>query len=131
MGWRMPPKYTGATKISLACYLREALPSAMSLWAEWWAAEILALFAGLLPGGEISVAANGILFNTLAIFYMTFVGVQIATQQRMGELVGARDVIRAPKCIMASVFSSVALAMACMSASAIYAPPLLHLSNSH
>merc|ERR1711953_240260 len=128
--WRVP-RESGVTKISLSCYLREAIPSAMSLWAEWWAAEILALFAGLLPGGEVSVAANGILFNTLAIFYMTFVGVQIATQQRMGELVGAKDVIRAPRCVMASVLSSLALAVVCMLALDIYRTPILYLYTSN
>jgi len=84
--WRLPAAGKASVKISLGFYLRAALPGAFSLWAEWWAACILGVLAGLLPGGDASVAANGILFACLSVFYMTFVGVQMATQQRMGEL---------------------------------------------
>jgi len=61
------------------------------MWAEWWAAEILAVFAGLLPGREASVAANGLLFNTLAIFYMAFVAVSKASAMRVGFHLGSKD----------------------------------------
>merc|ERR1712038_1356549 len=65
-----------------------------------------------LPGAEASVAANGILFSCLAIFYMTFVGVQMATQQRMGELVGARNVPRIPSSIASAATVALSLSVA-------------------
>merc|ERR1712113_626124 len=110
--WRRPPAEEVTLKsVNCGFYLKEALPSAFSLWAEWWAACILGVFAGLLPGAAASVAANGILFSCLAVFYMTFVGVQMAAQQRMGELVGARDVGRIPSSIATAVIVALSLAM--------------------
>lgn len=91
MVWRIPDELSIAGRMSFSSYLKSALPSAMSMWCEWWAAEILAVFAGLLPGGEASVAANGLLFNTLAIFYMVFVAVARAASMRVSFFLGAKD----------------------------------------
>jgi len=109
--WHLPSPDKTTLKISLSFYIREALPSAFSLWAEWWAACILGVLAGLLPRAEASVAANGILFSCLSVFYMTFVGVQMATQQRMGELVGSRDVARIPTSIASAATVALSLAV--------------------
>lgn len=76
--WQVPKQLSKIGQVSFGMYVQVAVPTAFTMWAEWWAAEILAIFAGMLPGGETSVAANGILFNTLAIFYMTFVAVSRA-----------------------------------------------------
>jgi len=89
--WQIPSEVSQAGQLSFVSYVRVALPSAASMWAEWWAAEILAVFAGLLPGGEASVAANGLLFNTLAIFYMAFVAVSKASAMRVGFHLGSKD----------------------------------------
>lgn len=104
--WRVEPAAEGCVRprqMSLLSYVKASLPSAFSLWAEWWAAEIQAVFAGLLPGGELSVGANGLLFNTLAICYMTFVATQIATTTRVGNLVGSKDVRLVPMSVATSL----------------------------
>uniref|UniRef100_A0A7S4VP38 Protein DETOXIFICATION n=1 Tax=Alexandrium monilatum TaxID=311494 RepID=A0A7S4VP38_9DINO len=113
--WAVPARTTQASGISLWDYTRSALPSAFCMWAEWWAAEILALLAGLLPGAGVSVAANGILFNTLAIFYMTFVAISRASSLRVGNLIGAKD----PKGISAAVTVATAFTMALSGAVAL------------
>merc|ERR550532_784927 len=125
--WRQPSAEKTTLKISLGFYLKEAFPSAFSLWAEWWAGCILGIFAGLLPGAAASVAANGILFACLAVFYMTFVGVQMATQQRMGELVGARNVDRIPSSIATAAGVTLSLAMVVCIALQIFGADILRL----
>merc|ERR1719422_935506 len=57
--WAVAPR-SGDTPpaISLRQYLDIAIPSAFSLWAEWWANQILAIFAGLLPAGESAVPGS-------------------------------------------------------------------------
>ena len=50
-----------------------AIPSMLSMIAEWWAAEFRQLLAGWLPAGESGVAeimaANGVLFVTTVVWY--------------------------------------------------------------
>jgi len=125
--WRLPSAEKSTLKISLGFYIREALPSALSLWAEWWAGCLLGIFAGLQPNATASVAANGILFSCLAVFYMTFVGVQMATQQRMGELVGARNVDRIPSSIATAASVTLSLSMAVCIALQVFGARILTL----
>jgi len=108
--WTVAPRSADAPPaISLKKYLAIAIPSAFSLWAEWWAGQFLALFAGLLPAGEMAVGGNGIIFNTLAIFYMTFVSMQASTTTRIGNLVGMKQPGRIPISIATAVSLSVLL----------------------
>jgi MATE family multidrug resistance protein len=110
--WRIPADVDEG-KLTFSEYCREAFPGAISLWAQWWAAEILALFAGLL--GPEGVAANGVLFNTLAVFYMTFVAMGSASTFRVGFHVGAEDVggikIAIGVCMTFTVLLSVVVAL--------------------
>jgi len=89
--------------ISLRKYLTIALPSAFSLWAEWWAGIVLAIFAGWLPEGDMAVGGNGIIGNTLGIFFMTFVATQAATTTRVGNLVGSKSASRIPAAVGTAV----------------------------
>jgi len=123
--WRIPKEVSKEGRISFTEYLRVALPSAFSVWAEWWAAEVLALFAGLLPGGKDSVAANGILFNTLAIFYMTFVGVSRAAAMRVGFHMGAKDTSGMQLAIALCVSLSVVLSGVVSIVLLVYGPAIL------
>jgi len=108
--WQIPKQPQVA--ISFKTFVATGLPSAASMWVEWWACEILAVFAGLLPSGQYAVAANGILFNTLAIAYFTYVSTQVSTSVRMGNLVGAKDVSRIPVCLAVAVSTSMLLSVA-------------------
>lgn len=44
-------------------FLRLALPNFLMI-SEWWAAEIIVLLAGTLPGAEVSLTAMSIFSNT-------------------------------------------------------------------
>lgn len=98
--------------ITLRTFIVTSVPSALSMWVEWWAAEVLAIIAGLLPEGQYAVAANGILFNTLALVYFTSVATQVSTSVRVGNLVGARDSARLPTALLAAACISGVLSCA-------------------
>jgi len=57
----------------------------------------------------MAVGGNGIIFNTLAIFYMTFVSMQASTTTRIGNLVGMKQPGRIPISIATAVSLSVLL----------------------
>lgn len=110
--WQVPKQLSKIGQVSFGMYVQVAVPTAFTMWAEWWAAEILAIFAGMLPGGETSVAANGILFNTLAIFYMTFVAVSRACSVRVGHHLGAQDAAGMQMTVALSV--AITLILSCL-----------------
>merc|ERR1719422_2762150 len=102
--WAVAPRRGDAPPaISLKQYLDIAIPSAFSLWAEWWANQILAIFAGWLPAGEMAVGGNGIIANFLGIIYMTFVAAQVSATTRVGNLVGKNEAKRIPVSIGTAV----------------------------
>merc|ERR1719203_1687139 len=102
--WVVPPRSADAPPpISLRQYMDIAIPSAFSLWTEWWANQVLAIFAGLLPAGDAAVGGNGIIANMLGIVYMTFVAAQVSTTTRVGIAVGAEDAKRIPVSIQVGV----------------------------
>lgn len=108
--WTVAPRSADAPPpISLKGYLAFAIPSAFSLWGEWWAGIMQSIFAGWLPGADLAVGANGIIGNTLGIFFMTFVATQAATTTRVGNLVGMKQAKRIPVSIGTAVVLSVLL----------------------
>merc|ERR1712154_140393 len=108
--WTVAPRSADAPPpISLKGYLAVAIPSAFSLWGEWWAGIMQSIFAGWLPGADLAVGANGIIGNTLGIFFMTFVAPQAATTTRVGNLVGMKQARRIPISIGTAVALSVLL----------------------
>jgi len=126
--WTIIPRDAGAPPpVTLKKYLAVALPSAFSLWAEWWAGQILAVFAGWLPAGTMAVGGNGIIFNTLAIFYMTFVATQAATTTRIGNLVGMKNAKRIPVSIGTAVVLSFMLSGVCSFALQVWGKTVLGL----
>ena len=60
------------------------------LCAEWWALEVLAIFAGIL--GVIELASQIINFNVISILLTTSLGVQMATCTVIGNCIGANNV---------------------------------------
>ncbi|CAE8682198.1 unnamed protein product [Polarella glacialis] len=128
--WKVPREVSSMGQVSLKSYARATLPSAFSLWSEWWAAEILAVLAGLLPGKEASVGANGILSSVLVIFYMTYVGLQRSVTTRVGNLVGAQDAARIPMAILGGVFLALVLSCASSVLLQVFGHQLLRLWTS-
>ena len=74
---------------ALRAYLRVSLPSAFIVWSEWWAFELLAIFAGLTPDAEVNLAAHSAMFNMVVVFYMLFTGTSNALCTLVGNALGA------------------------------------------
>ena len=70
--WTVAPRSADAPPpISLKGYLAVAISSAFSLGGEWWAGIMQSIFAGWLPGADLAVGDNGIIGNTLGIFFIS------------------------------------------------------------
>mmetsp|Transcript_8562 Transcript_8562/g.22068 ORF Transcript_8562/g.22068 Transcript_8562/m.22068 type:complete len:508 (-) Transcript_8562:8-1531(-) len=91
-----------------------ALPSAIVWWIEWWAFEGLTVLVGLLRDPEITLAAHGIIFNTVVTLYQFFQGIGIALCAATGKRIGARRGGDVPALITICVTTSAILA-ACVS----------------
>lgn len=63
------------------------LPGMIMLLSEWWAYEVLSIFAGLLGTPEVS--AQTIILSTAALAYMFPLGTGIATASLVGNALGA------------------------------------------
>ncbi|CAK8987542.1 unnamed protein product [Durusdinium trenchii] len=72
---------------SFAAYLRVALPSAVLMWAEWWAYEAMSLLAGLC--GKTGLAAHTAACSVLLIVFQLPTGLGNATSAMVGHAIGA------------------------------------------
>ena len=63
--------------------------------AEWWAFELLAIFAGIL--GTHQLAAQVAVINIIGLLYMVPLGVQFCAAANVGEMVGKGNVTMAKK----------------------------------
>ena len=63
--------------------------------AEWWAFELLAIFAGML--GTHQLAAQVAVINIIGFLYMVPLGVQFSTSANVGGQVGAGNTSMAKK----------------------------------
>jgi len=124
--WRIDVP-TNSKGVSLKEYVATALPSAFSLWAEWWAVEALAVLSGLLPGKTVAVDACGFLMNTLVIFYMTFVAIQVASNTRVGNLVGEKDAKRLPTAVNLAMAVAFSLALLVSLTLQLFRHPIMEL----
>jgi len=68
-------------------FIELGIPGMLMLLSEWWAYEILSIFAGLL--GTVQVAAQTIILSTAALAYMVPLGLGIATASLVGNSIGA------------------------------------------
>jgi len=125
--WRVPMHISAVGQLTFCEYLATALPTAFSMWVEWWAVEILAIFAGRLPGRDVALAAHGILFNTLAVVYMAFLAVSRACMLRVGQQVGAGDIPGIQRAVAVCVIVAVSLACVVASLLHIYGDMVLRL----
>ncbi|KAJ0402430.1 hypothetical protein ATCC90586_000028 [Pythium insidiosum] len=70
-------------------FLRLGVPGMLMLIMEWWAYEVIAVMAGLLPDTILAVSAHAVIMNVAYLFYMAFVGVSVAANVRIGQYLGA------------------------------------------
>jgi len=126
--WKIPKEpVPPSQECSIKLFLRTSVPSALGMWVEWWAAEIMAVLAGLLPDGTSTVGAHGLLFNTAAIFYMAFVANSMAALTRVGQLVGAQEPAKIKVAISVGAFLSLILAVLISAVLYFYGPVIMEL----
>ncbi|GLD97918.1 hypothetical protein PINS_up006615 [Pythium insidiosum] len=75
----------------VALFLRLGVPGMLMLIMEWWAYEVVAVMAGLLPNAVLAVSAHAVIMNVAYLFYMAFVGVSVAANVRIGQHLGANE----------------------------------------
>lgn len=76
-------------------FLKLGIPALFMLAMEYWAFEVMALMAGLLPNGVVAVSAHAVLMNVSSLFYMVFTGLSTAGNVRVGNALGANEPKRA------------------------------------
>jgi MATE family multidrug resistance protein len=70
-------------------FLHLGIPGMLMMAMEWWAYEILALMAGILPDAVIAVSAQAVIMTMCSMLYMLFLGVAVAGNIRVGQCLGA------------------------------------------
>lgn len=83
--------WQGLSKLALRGwpqFLRLAVPNFLMI-SEWWAAEIIVLLAGTLPGAEVSLTAMAIFSNTCSSCFYFPCGLAVATNTRVSNELGA------------------------------------------
>lgn len=83
---------------------------------EWWAFEIMAIFAGLI--GVSEQAAHIILMNLCAFMFMLSLGMQTATVTTVGQEIGAVNIKRAKEYF--GITNAIAAALILISTSVVY-----------
>ncbi|DBA01358.1 TPA: hypothetical protein N0F65_001597 [Lagenidium giganteum] len=76
-------------------FLRLGVPGMLMLVMEWWAYEMLALMAGVLPDSVVAVSAQAVLMNVVSMLFMVFLGISVAGNIRVGNCLGANQPRRA------------------------------------
>ncbi|KAK8985655.1 hypothetical protein V6N11_068903 [Hibiscus sabdariffa] len=96
----------------LVTNLKLALPSAAMVCLEYWAFELLVLFAGLMPHSELSTSLIAMCVNTEAIAYMVTYGLSATASTRVSNELGAGHPGRAKNAMAVTLKLSILLALA-------------------
>jgi multidrug resistance protein, MATE family len=70
-------------------FLKLAVPSTLMQCFEWWAYEVLAIFAGIL--GTIQLAAHVAVINVCALIFMVPLGIQMTAAGVVGAAIGSNN----------------------------------------
>jgi len=89
-------------------FLDKAVPCALSMWAEWWCAEIMTLLAGYL--GVVALAAHTSAMWVFVLIYMAAGGIGCAGAALVGNALGARNARLAKR---SAVLASAVVLAAC------------------
>jgi len=88
-GWA-PVRSVVLAKTEVATFLKLGGAGCAAICFEWWAFELLALLAGLLPRrSDVFIGAHAVLFNLAAFLYMGLSGCASAASVRTGLALGA------------------------------------------
>ena len=80
-------------KKGLIDYFKQGIPSTGMLCLEWWAFEIMTVFAACIS--LTATATQVIMMNIGALFFMPSLGLQTAGSFLIGERIGAHDIVNA------------------------------------
>jgi multidrug resistance protein, MATE family len=76
-------------------FLALGIPGMLQMCFEWWAFEVLAVLCGLLPNAVVAIGANAVILNVASLVYMTYMGLSVSCNVRVGNALGANDPRRA------------------------------------
>merc|ERR1719329_570444 len=110
--WRLHPDAANVFDISaFRHHLSVSIPSAMIIWSEWWAFEVLAIFVGWTPNSVINLAAHGTMFNIIVVCYMSWTSIGGAVCTLVGNLLGSGRNHSIPPLLRAAFFLSFTTSM--------------------
>jgi len=111
--WRQHPEAESVFKAgAMRSYLAVSIPSALIVWSEWWAFEVLALLVGRTPQAQLNLAAHGTMFNMIAVTYMCWTGTCSALCALVGNLLGAGRNSEVPPLLRVAFVFSLATSLA-------------------
>jgi hypothetical protein len=85
------------------------VPAAAHICAEWWAYEIVILWAGLLPDATLALSAMGLCLSINAYLYMLPLGLSSSVNTNVANALGGGDAARARGVVRAGLALSAAL----------------------
>ena len=88
-------------------YLMLAIPSTLLMAADWLGFEVLTLMSSYL--GNISLAANVVLFNFISIIFMISLGISFAVTALVGNAMGSKNVQNAKKYSCVAILTGVCI----------------------
>jgi MATE family multidrug resistance protein len=88
-------------------YLKLAVPSTILFAADWLGFEVLTFMSSYL--GNISLAANVVLFNFITLIFMIPLGISFAVTTLVGNSIGSRDINSAKKYSIIAVVTGVSM----------------------
>ncbi|KAI8471347.1 MAG: mate-domain-containing protein [Monoraphidium minutum] len=90
-------------------YLHYGLPAAAMICMEWWAFEVIILWAGLLPDAMLTLSTMGICLSLNAYMYMLPLGLASSINTNVANALGGGDGARAKKVFAVGLGLAVAL----------------------
>ncbi|KAK2880996.1 hypothetical protein QQF64_008657 [Cirrhinus molitorella] len=90
-------------------FIRLAIPSMLMMCAEWWTYEIGGLLSGLIS--EVELGSQSVVYGLANIAYMFPIGFSVAGNVRVGNAMGAGDVIQAKLSAKLSIICAVSVAV--------------------
>jgi multidrug resistance protein, MATE family len=101
------PYFSHETTQGWCTYLALGVPSTLMQCFEWWAFELIAIFAGLV--GVKDLSAQVAIINVIGLVYMIPLGVQFAASGMVGNMIGAGNVKQAQRYAICCVGLAVGL----------------------
>ncbi|XP_015413838.1 PREDICTED: multidrug and toxin extrusion protein 1 [Myotis davidii] len=92
-------------------FFRLAIPSMLMLCMEWWAYEIGSFLSGIL--GMVELGAQSIVYELATVVFMIPTGFSVAASVRIGNALGAGDIVQARRCSVLFAVAFCVLLLSC------------------